>query len=122
MLDKVVMSESTAQDIRTLRMRWTGHVVGMREMGNAYRILVGKPEGKRSLGRCRGRWENNIRMDLREIGAGRCGLDASGSGQRPVAGFCEHGNEPSGFIKGGGLLTSWVTVIFPRMTLLHGVS
>jgi hypothetical protein len=42
----------------------------MREKGNAYRILVGKAEGKRLLGRPRRRWEDNIRMDLREIGWG----------------------------------------------------
>jgi hypothetical protein len=46
---------------------------------NAYRILVRKPEGKRSLGRNRPRWEGNIRRDLREIGVKTCGLDASGS-------------------------------------------
>jgi hypothetical protein len=43
------------------------------EKGNAYRILVGKPEGKRPLGRPRCRWEDNLRMDLREIGW--CGMD-----------------------------------------------
>jgi hypothetical protein len=42
----------------------------MREKRNAYRILVGKPEGKRPLGRCSRRWEDNIRIDLREIGWG----------------------------------------------------
>jgi hypothetical protein len=42
----------------------------MGEKRNAYRILVGKPEGRRPLGRPRGRWEDNIRMDLREIGWG----------------------------------------------------
>jgi hypothetical protein len=44
-----------------------GHVARMGEMRNVYRILVGKPEGKRPLGRPRRRWEDNIRMDLREI-------------------------------------------------------
>jgi hypothetical protein len=47
------------------RMRWAGHVVRMREKRNAYRILVGKPEGKRSLGRPRRRWLDNIKMELR---------------------------------------------------------
>jgi hypothetical protein len=50
------------------RMRWAGHVARMGEKRNRYRILVGKPEGKRPLGRPRRRWVNNIKMDLREIG------------------------------------------------------
>jgi hypothetical protein len=50
-----------------------------------------------------------------------CGLDASGSGWGPVAGCCEHGNEPSGSIKGGEFLTSWATVKSWRRTALHGV-
>jgi hypothetical protein len=45
-----------------------GHVAQMGEKRNAYRILVEKPEGKRTLGRRRHRWEDNIKMDLREIG------------------------------------------------------
>jgi hypothetical protein len=48
-------------------MRQEGHVVGMGTKRNAYRILVGKPEGKRPLGRPRRRWVNNIQMDLTEI-------------------------------------------------------
>jgi hypothetical protein len=53
--------------IKSRRMRWAGHVVRMGEKRNAYRILVGKPEGKRTLGRPRRRWVDNIKMDLREI-------------------------------------------------------
>jgi hypothetical protein len=49
-------------------MRWAGHVGQIGEKTNAYRILVGKPEGKRPLGRPRRRWVKNIKMDLREIG------------------------------------------------------
>jgi hypothetical protein len=55
---------------RTRRMRWAGHVVGMGEKRNAYRLLVGKPEGRRPLGRLRSRWADNIRMDLVEVGWG----------------------------------------------------
>jgi hypothetical protein len=51
--------------IKLRRMRWPGHVARMRETRNAYRILVGKPEGKRLLGRPRRRWVDNIKMDLR---------------------------------------------------------
>jgi hypothetical protein len=54
--------------IKSRRKRWAGHVTRIGEKRNAYRILVGKPEGKRPLGRPRLRWENNIRMDLRDIG------------------------------------------------------
>jgi hypothetical protein len=53
--------------IKSRRMKWTGHVARMGEKGNAYRILLGKPEGKRPLGRPRRRWVDNIKMGLREI-------------------------------------------------------
>jgi hypothetical protein len=52
------------------RMRWAGHVACMGEGRSVFRVLVGKPEGKRPLGRPRRRWENGIKMDLREIGWG----------------------------------------------------
>jgi hypothetical protein len=51
-------------------MKWTGHVARMEEKRNAYRLLVGKPEGRRPLGRPRRRWLDNIRMDLVEVGWG----------------------------------------------------
>jgi hypothetical protein len=54
--------------IRVDKSRRTGHVAGMGEMRNAYRILVGKPEATRPLGRSRNSWEDNIRTDLRERG------------------------------------------------------
>jgi hypothetical protein len=54
--------------MKSRRMIWAGHVARMGEKRNAYRILVGKSEGKRPLGRRRRRWVNNIKMDLREIG------------------------------------------------------
>jgi hypothetical protein len=53
--------------IKSRRMRWAGYVARMGER-NAYRILVGKPEGKSPLGRPRRRWMDNIKVDLREIG------------------------------------------------------
>jgi hypothetical protein len=52
----------------------------MGEERKLYKFLVGKPEGKRPLGRPRRRWEDGIRMDLREISLGGCGLDSTGSG------------------------------------------
>ena len=51
-------------------MRWAGHIARTGERRAVYRVLVGKPEGKRSLGRARHRWENNIKMDLQEVGCG----------------------------------------------------
>jgi hypothetical protein len=52
------------------RMRWAAHVVHMREERGVNRVLVGKPEGKRPLGRPIHRWENNIKIDLQEVGVG----------------------------------------------------
>jgi hypothetical protein len=49
------------------RMRWAGHVARMGETIGVYRVLVGKPEGKRPLGRPRRIWEDNIKMDLQEV-------------------------------------------------------
>ena len=59
--------------IKSRRMRWAGLVAGMWERRGVYRILVGKPEGKRPLGRHRRTWEDNIKMDLHEVGCG--GMD-----------------------------------------------
>jgi hypothetical protein len=58
---------SVRRMIKSRRMRWTGHVARMGEKRNAYKILVGKPEGKRLLGRPTRRGVDNIKMDLREI-------------------------------------------------------
>jgi hypothetical protein len=53
--------------IKSRRMRWAGHVARMGKGKGVYRVLIGRPEGKRPLGRPRRRWEDNIKMDLREI-------------------------------------------------------
>ena len=57
--------------VKLRRMRWAGHVARMGEDRGVHRVLVGKPEGKRPLGRPRCRWEDNIKMDLQEVGEGR---------------------------------------------------
>ena len=62
------------------RTRWAGHVARMGEGRDVYRVLVGKPEGKRPLGRPRRRWEDNIKMDLQEVGCGGYRLHRAGSG------------------------------------------
>ena len=63
----------TIQMIRSRRMRWMGHVARMGERRGIYRVLAGKPEGKRPLGRPRRRWEDNIKNDLQEVRYG--GMD-----------------------------------------------
>ena len=61
-------SPNIVRVIKTRRLRWTGHVGRMEESRSAFNILTGKPAGKRPLWRPRRRWEDNIRMDLKEIG------------------------------------------------------
>jgi hypothetical protein len=60
-------SPSIIRIIKSRRMRWPGHAARMRKKRNAYMLLVGKPEGKRLLGRPRCRWVDNVRMDLGEM-------------------------------------------------------
>jgi hypothetical protein len=67
-LHNLYSSPSIIRIIKSMRMRWAGHVARMGEKRNVYRLLVGKPEGKRPLGRPRLKWMNNIKMDLLEIG------------------------------------------------------
>ena len=57
--------------IKSERMRWTGHVVRIGSRRGVCKVLVGKPDGKRPLGLPRRRWEDNIKMDLQEVGGGR---------------------------------------------------
>ena len=66
-------SPNIVRVIKSRRMRWAGHVARMGEGRGVYRVLVGKLEGKRPLRRPRRRWENNIKMDLQEVGCG--GMD-----------------------------------------------
>jgi hypothetical protein len=67
-LHNLYSSSNIVRVIKSRRMRRAGHVARMGEGRGVYRVLVGRPEGKRSLGRLRRRWEDNIKMDLREIG------------------------------------------------------
>jgi hypothetical protein len=67
-LHNLYSSPSKIRIIKSRRMRWAGRVARMGEKRNVYRLLVGKPEGKRPLGRPRRRWMNNIKMGLLEIG------------------------------------------------------
>ena len=60
-------SSNIVQVIKSRRMRWAGHVAHIGERWSIYRVLVGKPEGKRPLGRPKLGWEDNIKMDLQEV-------------------------------------------------------
>jgi hypothetical protein len=85
--------------IKSRMIRWTGDVARMGENMNARRILMGKPEGMRPLGRPRRKWGIILKLIL-GIGWGMgYGQDSSGVGEGTMEGSCEHGNEPSGSIK-----------------------
>jgi hypothetical protein len=66
-LHSLYSSQNIVRVIKSRRMRWAGHMARMGEGRGVYRVLVGKSEGKRPLGRPRRRWEDNIKMDLTEI-------------------------------------------------------
>ena len=67
-LNDLYCSPNIVRVIKWRRMRWAGHVARMGEERGVYRFLVGKPEGKRPLGRHRHRWVDDIRMDLQDVG------------------------------------------------------
>jgi hypothetical protein len=72
-LNDLYRSPNIVWVIKSERMKWAGHLARMEERRVIFRVLVGKPEGKRPLGRPRQRWEDNIKMDLQEVGCG--GMD-----------------------------------------------
>jgi len=107
--------------IKSRRMRWVWHVARMGEGRGVYRVLVGKPEGKRPLVRPRRRWEDNIKMDLQEVGCG--GMDwielVQDRGRwRALVNAVMNLRVPQ---NAGNFLTSCKPVSFSR-TLLHGIS
>jgi len=69
-LNDLYSSPNIVWVIKLRRMRWLGHVAHMWEKRGIYRVLVGKPESERPLGRPRHRWEDDIKMDLQEVGCG----------------------------------------------------
>jgi len=69
-LNDLYSSPNILRVIKSRRMKWAGHVARMGGERGVYRVLVGKPEGRRPLGRPRRRWVDNIRMDLLEVGCG----------------------------------------------------
>ena len=72
-LNNLHCSSNIIREIKSRRFGWAGHLARMGERRGAYRVLVGKPEGNRPLGRPRRRWEDNIKMDLQVVGCG--GMD-----------------------------------------------
>jgi len=66
-LNDLYCSPNIVRVIKSRRMRWAGHVVRMGEERGVHRVLLGKPEGRRPLGRPRRRWVDNIRIDLQEV-------------------------------------------------------
>jgi hypothetical protein len=97
-------------------------VARMGEERKVYKVLVGKPEGKKPLGRPRRRWEDGIRMDLGENGWGVvCGFNSTGSGQEPVAGCCECGDEPSGCCATDLISTHFVIILSGSLSPCHSV-
>jgi hypothetical protein len=76
------------RQVKSRRMKWSGHVAWTGEEGKVYKLLVGKPRGKRLFGRLRHRWEDGIKMDLTEM-AGRVWSASTWLRIGPVAGCCE---------------------------------
>jgi len=108
--------------VKSRRMSWAGHVARLGEGRGVHRVLVGKPEGKRPLGRPRRRWEDNIKMELQEVG-GCWGdwMELAQDRDRWQALVSTVRNIRVPKIRG----ISWLaaeSVSFSRRTLLHGVS
>ena len=83
-----IKSPNIIRNLKSRRLRWTGYVARMEQFRNAYRVLVGKPVRKRPLGIPKRRWEDNVKMDLREVGCdpGDC-IDQGSSTCGPRASF-----------------------------------
>ena len=121
-LNDLYSSPNTERVIKLRRMRWAGHVAHMGEERGVYRVLVGKPEGKRPLGRPRRRWVDNIRMELQEVGCGYMdwiGLARDRERWWKLVSVVMNLRVPW---NAGNFLTSCKPVSFSRRTLHHGVS
>ena len=121
-LNDLYSSPNIVRVIKSRRMRWAGHVARMGEEGWVYRVLVGKPEGKRPLGRPRRRWVDNIRMDLQEVECGYMdwiGLAQDRDRWRTLVSAVMNLRVPWNV---GNFLTSCKPFSFTRRTLHHGVS
>ena len=118
-LNDLHCSPNIIRVIKSRRMRWAGHMALMGEGRGMYRVLVEKPEGKRPLWRPRGRWEDNIKMDLQEVGCGSMDwIELAQDRDRWQALVTAVMN----LRVPGNFLTSCKPFSFSRRTLLHGVS
>jgi hypothetical protein len=102
-------SPSIIRIIKSRRMRSAGHVARIGEKRDAYRLLVGKPEKKRPLGRPRRRWEDNIRMYLGEVGWGDVDWIGLAQNRNRWRALCEVGIEPSDFME------CWENIEWPNI-------
>jgi len=108
--------------IKSRRIRWAGHVARTGEKRDVYRVLVGKPERKRPFARPRRRWENNIKMDLQEVGCGVMDWIELVQGRDRWWALVDSAMNLRVPPYAGNFLSSWKTVSISRRTLLHGVS
>ena len=91
-------SPNITRNLKSRRLRWAGHVARKELSRYAYRVLVARPERKIPLGRSRRRSEDNIKMDLREVGCDP-GDWTDLAQNSPLVGLCKGGNEPPGSLK-----------------------
>jgi hypothetical protein len=103
-------------------MSWAGHVACIGERTGLYRVLVGKPEGKRPLGRPMHRWEDNIKLVLQEVGDGGMDWIELAQNRESWKAFVNAVMNLRVPYNEGNFLTSYKLVSFSRRTLLHGVS
>jgi len=120
-LNDLYSSPNIVRVIKSKRMIWAGHVARMRERRDVYRVLVRKPEGKRPLGRPRHRWEDNIKMDLHEVGCGGTEWVELAHDRDRWRGLVNAVMNLRVLLNAGNFLTSWKPVSFSRRTLFHGV-
>jgi len=121
-LNDLYFSPNIVRVIKSRRMIWAGHVARMGEESGVYRVTVGKPEGRRPLGRLRRRWMDNVRMDLQEVECGYMDwirLAQDRDGWRRLVSAVMNLRVPQ---NAGNFLTSCKPVSFSRRTLYHGVA
>ena len=121
-LNDLYSSPNIVRVIKSRRMGWAGHVARMGKKRGVYRVLVGKPEGRRALGRPKRRWVDNIRTELQEVGCGYMvwiGLAQDRDRWRTLVSAVMNFRVPW---NAANFLTSCKPVSFSRRTLRHGVS